>query len=487
MKRGGPDDRLQVEASDTHKRSRAEPSAGADASPAPATATATAGPSSRPEQPSAKARSPSPSYLFNLSVPRPAGQGQAPAYSRVYLRAPQRLTSYSFDGERKLLLNDSAQKYFKDPPAGVDLGYGFSKAKWREPKIEHLDTLLTSLQSACPADRHAASSGAASDIHRTLTDGTPSLITWRGMMTKLCTAPYEAASAFPSAWEMDVMLVDKTMYIDEHVSKARYDAQRAEQTDERRRLFSYYGYAFESYCVWPNARTLPEIGAPTAWSGNVNTNEQWCEVMKTGMDTKGNGGSTRVLLGGETDCLIEPGREEARARARRDRRAMELKTNMQIRHEGDAIKFEKKMLRIYMQAFLLGVDHVVVGFRDSRGRLVSHQQFLTANMPQLVRGKPHAWDPHLCTSFAYDALAWIRKSIESDSRTKNRDALPVWRLSFEAPFERFTLRRLRKGEYAKELDEGRTEGRERWRDVQRMGFLPVEHLEWREAMAREQE
>lgn len=58
------------------------------------------------------------------------------------------------------------------------------------------------------------------------------------------------------------------------------------------------------------------------------------------------------------DCVDEQGR------------MVELKTSMVIRGARDEQRFEEKMLRFYMQSFLLGVGRVVVGFRDARsGRL----------------------------------------------------------------------------------------------------------------------
>jgi len=57
------------------------------------------------------------------------------------------------------------------------------------------------------------------------------------------------------------------------------------------RLQTYYGYAFESWC------TAPEAGAPPGWGGDIDTNVQWCSVVKTKL------GNTRLVIGGEVDCV----------------------------------------------------------------------------------------------------------------------------------------------------------------------------------------
>jgi RAT1-interacting protein len=65
-----------------------------------------------------------------------------------------------------------------------------------------------------------------------------------------------------------------------------------------RRLQSYYGYAFESYCTQslsPQQTERKVVG--TGWGGDVDTNVQWCCVAKTKL------GNTRVILGGEVDCV----------------------------------------------------------------------------------------------------------------------------------------------------------------------------------------
>lgn len=66
-----------------------------------------------------------------------------------------------------------------------------------------------------------------------------------------------------------------------------------EDMSPHHRIQSYYGYSFESYCTTssPNADKQP------GWGGDVDTNVQWCSVVKTKL------GDTRLLIGGEVDCV----------------------------------------------------------------------------------------------------------------------------------------------------------------------------------------
>ena len=71
---------------------------------------------------------------------------------------------------------------------------------------------------------------------------------------------------------------------------------------DRQRFQMYHGYAFESYCTseipntrGPRSNAHPED--PPAWGGDVNTNIQWCSVVRTKL------GDTRMIIGGEVDCV----------------------------------------------------------------------------------------------------------------------------------------------------------------------------------------
>ena len=69
----------------------------------------------------------------------------------------------------------------------------------------------------------------------------------------------------------------------------------------RQLLMCYYGYAFESYCTSPTpkrASMAPERpGDPAGWGGDVDTNVQWCSVVKSKI------GDIRLVIGGEVDCV----------------------------------------------------------------------------------------------------------------------------------------------------------------------------------------
>jgi len=67
--------------------------------------------------------------------------------------------------------------------------------------------------------------------------------------------------------------------------------------EPRHRQQMYYGYAFESYCTSDSPVRGTASDGPTGWGGDVDTNVQWCSVVRTKL------GNTRLLIGGEVDCV----------------------------------------------------------------------------------------------------------------------------------------------------------------------------------------
>ena len=124
---------------------------------------------------------------------------------------------------------------------------------------------------------------------------------------------------------------------------------RREDLTPRHRLQSYYGYSFESYCTSsvPNRHVPPDDGKTHVhgWGGDVDTNVQWCSVVKTKL------GGDRLVIGGEVDCVrgLRFGPLPARSVTEscsgkytgRPDTFVELKTSIEIRGPYDETRFEK--------------------------------------------------------------------------------------------------------------------------------------------------
>ncbi|KAG7089344.1 hypothetical protein E1B28_011034 [Marasmius oreades] len=294
---------------------------------------------------------------------------------------PTPLISFSYDEDHVQEFTDSALRYYKPIPLeslggrgpsgqggigrrdqgtrggygyGVDLNYGYERWIRRPEERGRLDPLLRAVEKVCfrggDSEGHQEGKLRLKDI---------SIVAWRGVMTKILTAPYEERDG----WSMNVMLVNGTLYLEEHLNEEKLLDKN--NVEDRQRRNMYYGYAFESFCTTEpsssgsegnssNAKDEHSTSTSTShkqddknplWGGDVNTNVQWCSVVKTKL------GDMRIIIGGEVDCV------KGNYHPHTTDNFVELKTSMTIRkwNQGDELRFDKKLLKFYFQSFLLGV------------------------------------------------------------------------------------------------------------------------------------
>lgn len=84
-------------------------------------------------------------------------------------------------------------------------------------------------------------------------------------------------------------------------------------------------------------------------------------------------------------------------------------------------------------------------------------------LPRLVRGKPHAWDPHLCMHWGDTFLQYLKGNVPNQPDTSQ--AHTVWRVKF-TPGVGVALRQLDQPDVA-EVEAGEP----------RIGFLPDWYLD----------
>lgn len=151
------------------------------------------------------------------------------------------------------------------------------------------------------------------------------------------------------------------------------------------------GYKFETLCLLPapwheTSREYIESREKIT----VNNHAQYCSIVRTGI------GSTTLVLGGEVDAVWDakpstPGTPI---------NWVELKTSVVVRSDREMVTFERKLMKFWIQSFLLGVPKIIVGFRDQNGILVRVEEMETASIPGTVKriGKG-TWDGNMCINF----------------------------------------------------------------------------------------
>lgn len=64
------------------------------------------------------------------------------------------------------------------------------------------------------------------------------------------------------------------------------------------------------------------------------------------------------------------------------------------------LKYERKLLKFWIQSFLLGVPKIIVGFRNQKGILQRLEELETKNIPGIVKRQGKGtWDGNLCINF----------------------------------------------------------------------------------------
>ncbi|KAA8631468.1 hypothetical protein SMACR_04403 [Sordaria macrospora] len=320
------------------------------------------------------------------------------------VKRPKEFACFSYDSDHKFHLGAQSLKWYYTPELNVDLSKGFeSFIKHDDSVDEHLDSLLTTIadyeqKTSKPIDAH--------------------IVTWRGMMTKIMAAPFD-----DDGFEMNATLYrvrshpplgrSPKEFIEEH-----HAYKKESRANERpwngpipQEVMQYWGYKFETLSTLPRpwGETSREFieGRP---DHAVNNKEQYCSVVRTGI------GSTILCIGGEVDAIWDD-----KPRTPGDPiNWVELKTSAVIQNDRQANNFERKLMKFWIQSFLLGVPKIIVGFRTQDGLLVETKEFRTMEIPLMVKknGRPK-WDGDTCVNFANGFLEWLRHTITDEG---------VWRI-----------------------------------------------------------
>ncbi|KAF3483613.1 uncharacterized protein GIQ15_02937 [Arthroderma uncinatum] len=296
------------------------------------------------------------------------------------LKRPREIACFSYDEWHRFRLDDSALRYYYPPKLPVDLKAGFDTFIQRdESDDKHLNALLDTIIATEKEKERKY------DMD---------FVTWRGMMTKIFIAPYDT---------MDGFIEESHSY---HLERLKEQGNRrvrpgAHSSD----MMSYWGYKFETVSVlsepW-DAASRETIEARE--SEVVNNNPQYCSLARTGI------GNIRMLLAGEVDAVwdCKPDKKDDPINW------VELKTSATIRHANDAMNFERKLLKFWVQSFLLGVPKIIVGRRDQDGFLLALEEYATDEIPNIPKRGARTWDANICINFASQFLAWLKTIVNSD-------------------------------------------------------------------------
>ncbi|KAF9019873.1 hypothetical protein BDZ89DRAFT_1072697 [Hymenopellis radicata] len=295
------------------------------------------------------------SMIRALDIQNDSGTG-ARAWTGPTFECLNSIISFSYDSNRTQKFDDSARRYFVDPPVGAQLSYGYDD--WVPPPTEDgkLDDLLRAISRA-----RSAGNLDLSQINA---------IALRGVMTRIMVPnPHDGC-------EINVMIVNDIMYLEEHISDERM--QQQDNMPEHQRKPSYYGQAFYSYATTqtpPTGERTGVEGGPPSWGGAVRNHVSWCHVVEKEL------GGVRLLMGGEIHCT--------RGLGKGTESFVQLKTSLPIRKsrrgDSDKEKYNRKLIKCYFQSLLLGTPvRLSLDFRSPSGEVTSVESLKTADIPQTV-------------------------------------------------------------------------------------------------------
>ncbi|KAI0119176.1 protein RAI1 [Daldinia grandis] len=316
------------------------------------------------------------------------------------VKRPKEIAFFSYDDKHEFHLDDRSMQWYYPPTLGADLSKGFDRFdKHDNSKDAHIDSLLKTIMA------HEEEEGKKIDAH---------VVTWRGMMTKIMAAPFDDRDGF----EMNATLYQDCIFIEENFAygQAKQQEQRQQQMSRRGQQFSpdvmtYWGYKFETLSCLP--RPWGEVHREIIESRDeeiVNNKAQYCSVVRTGI------GKTVMCLGGEVDAIWDSKPKEKGAPIN----WIELKTSVEIRDDRGMQNFERKLMKFWIQSFLLGVPKIIVGFRSQQGILTKLEEIQTAKIPETaVKRGVRSWNANACINFANAFLEWLRSTVNDEG---------VWRI-----------------------------------------------------------
>ncbi|KAI0457993.1 RAI1 like PD-XK nuclease-domain-containing protein [Xylaria acuta] len=329
------------------------------------------------------------------------------------VKRPKEIACFSYDDKHEFRLDDSSLQWYYPPKLGADLSKGFEKFDKHDDSIdEHLDSLLKTIIS------HEQEEGKKIDAN---------IVTWRGMMTKIMSTPFEDRDGF----EMHATLYQDCIFIEEN-HKFKQNAKEQQNKQQRGRpgqfspdVMTYWGYKFETLCCLP--RPWGEVSREFIENRNelvVSNKAQYCSVVRTGI------GKSVLCLGGEVDAIISHRNTDPVVYQVWDSKPsqkgaptnwVELKTSAEIRDERGMNNFERKLMKFWIQSFLLGVPKIIVGFRSQSGILTKLEEIQTISIPETAAKRGvRSWNANTCINFANAFLDWLRNTINDQG---------VWRIS----------------------------------------------------------
>ncbi|XP_043216373.1 decapping and exoribonuclease protein-like isoform X1 [Amphibalanus amphitrite] len=350
-----------------------------------------------------------------------------------FFRQPTKVGEFSLDEKRDFHHSSCQKKYISwplkrplDDGQSVDVHFDLNLLLDRAVRKddsqldERLDNLLKWIlknqEKFKLQDRKASFSSLSTDF-----------VCYRGLITKLMATPYENREP----WIICATKWRGTIYLCAFDTEQKI-ADRQRETP-RQKAMSSWGYKFEQYMMSDSPGAAPDPHTPAVESA------EFCCVLRSRL------GRHSVVYGAEVDG-VDPHREAGDGLSMAQ--FVELKTSREVETPRQRNSLQRfKMLKWWAQSFLVGIERVVVGFRDDDGTVHRLHAYATKQLPK----EQDFWSPSVCMNFAAAFLAWAAEQVTGD------DPRAVWRFEFEPRRRRVTCQSLGRSERYRILPDWYTE------------------------------
>ncbi|KAM3715845.1 Decapping nuclease dom-3 [Dirofilaria immitis] len=203
-------------------------------------------------------------------------------------------------------------------------------------------------------------------------------ICWRGTLTRIACSPYECRDG----WRLAAVRYKSIIFLCEFPTNEKI--LQLKSMSDRDKLMTYWGFKFEQYV------TSDSLSSESNRNEPVTNLEEFNIVVKTRL---GGRRGFRILYSGETDCIDT------------DDEYVELKTQCKELTNGF---WRHKAMKWWVQSFLIGIQNIVVGFRDNNG-IVTHIERLKVS--QLAK-KADQWSANITFNFLVAMLNRLKEVLE---------------------------------------------------------------------------
>lgn len=312
-------------------------------------------------------------------------------------KKPQELLSWASDGDQ-VYYDDRALSYYYLPRielerGDIDLTLGFNPGLPEKKKAVYLDKLLKGV------------------IHYEKTENKKieaQIVCWRGLITSLLVRSQQKVDHYAAQDELVVEVVkyDGQIFLYERPNPGSEEASANSVSLQR---FVYSGYKFEQVATLPKpwgVCTRNEIDNRYTSSTPPDLGVEHCILVKSGV------GGVDLVYGAEVDCV-----EQERQNDHDLSQYIELKTSKVVMDKREAIKFERKLMRTWIQSFLSGVPRVTYGFRDDNFILRSVETYRTQSIPTMVKNSnvtrpDQRWKGNDIIAFYNVLVHWLVDRVE---------------------------------------------------------------------------